>query len=112
MTTAGAIRLALLAAAAIAAVAWPLLTYSVTLAAFGAVHVLCELRYIDLRFGNRVERRVRIGLLAGVAAIVAGRLARRAGLVPPELVDVVELALGAGLVLLVLPTWCRCCCSR
>lgn len=102
--SARAIRLALLAIAVIGAVAWPLLTYSVTLAAFGAIHVLCELRYIDLRFGARVERRVRVGLLVGVAAIAAGRLVQQTGLVQPA---VVELVLGAGLVALVLPTLAR-----
>jgi hypothetical protein len=34
------------------AVAAPLLAYSVTLASFGAAHVLSELRYVDLRFGR------------------------------------------------------------
>lgn len=34
----------------------PLLTYSCTLALFGAAHVFSELRYIDQRFGERIKR--------------------------------------------------------
>jgi hypothetical protein len=104
-------RAVVLAAAALAAVAWPLLTYTLTLAAFGAVHVLCELRYVDLRFGPRIERRLRIALLAGVGLIAAGRLARSAGLWPPAIADVVELAIGVGLVALVIPTLRRARCA-
>jgi hypothetical protein len=96
-------RGALLALAAVASVAWPLLTYTLTLAAFGAVHVLCELRYVDLRFGARVERRLRTGLLVGVGLIAAGRLLRGA-VVPPAIADGLEIAIGLGLIVLVVPT--------
>ncbi len=100
-------RLAVLAAAALAAVAWPLATYTLTLALFGVVHVLCELRYVDLRFGARIERRLRIGLLVAVGAIAAERLARRAGLLDADVGALLELGLGVALVVLVLPTLVR-----
>jgi len=45
------------------AVAAPLLVYSVTLASFGAAHVLAELRFVDLRFG-RVLGSGRVALMA------------------------------------------------
>jgi hypothetical protein len=100
-------RAALLAAAALAAVAWPLATYTLSLAAIGVVHVLCELRYVDRRFGARVERRLRLALLATLAAIVAGRLARRAGVVDAEAGALLELGLGLALVVAVLPALAR-----
>lgn len=53
------------------AIAAPLLVYSVTLASFGAAHVLSELRYVDRRFGRGLGTG-RIGLmgllLAGAAS--------------------------------------------
>lgn len=101
------LRGALLVGAAVAAVAWPLATYTLSLAVLGAVHVLCELRYVDVRFGDRVGRRLRVGLLAALAAIVAGRLARIAGGLDAGTGTLLELGLGVALVALVLPTLVR-----
>lgn len=70
----GLVALALLAVAA--AVLAPLAAYSVTLAAFGAAHVLSELRYVDRRFGRALGLR----RVAAMGAFLAGAvLARSVG---------------------------------
>lgn len=56
-----------------AAVAAPLLVYTITLASFGAAHVASELRYIDRRFAGRISPD-RIGLMA---LLLTGALAAR-----------------------------------
>ena len=72
------LRLALLAAvvpaAAIAAVLWPLWTYALTLALFGLPHVLVELRYVDERFAARLPRRFATFLVGGLGAVVLLRM--------------------------------------
>jgi hypothetical protein len=55
----------------IAAVAAPLLVYSLTLAMFGAAHVLSELRYVDRRFG----RGLGLPYAAVMGALLAGAVA-------------------------------------
>ena len=77
----------------------PLATYSVTLALFGLPHVLSELRYVDRRFGRRLERRFLLSIAILLPAIVAIRasvvfhlLDARLG-VPAELGGVAVLAL-------------------
>jgi hypothetical protein len=57
-----------------ATVAVPLLVYSMTLATFGAAHVVSELRYIDYRFG----RRLGIPYAAVIGPLLAGAMAARA----------------------------------
>ena len=58
--------------------------YSLTLATFGAAHVLAELRYVDRRFG----RRLGIPYVATLAPLLAGAVAARAagvfGLLDPK----------------------------
>lgn len=93
---------ALLALWSLAAVAAPLLAYSVSLAAFGLAHVLSELRYVVRRFGPRAPRWAWISaavLLAGVAGL---RVARLAG-APAEVTAPVECALVAALAALAWP---------
>lgn len=58
----------------VAAVAMPLLIYSVTLATVGLAHVLSELRYVDRRFGRRIAP----ARLAAMAALLAAAAAARA----------------------------------
>lgn len=103
----GAGRAALLVAAALAAVAWPLATYTLSLATFGVAHVLCELRYVDLRFGARLGHRLRAALVATLLVVVVGRLARRDGYLLPSTSTVLELGLGVVLIALVMPTLWR-----
>jgi hypothetical protein len=81
------------------AVVAPLATYTVTLAVFGLPHVLSELRYVDRRFGRRLERCFLIPmavLLPAIATIRAGVVLHvipvALGL-PAELGGVVLLAL-------------------
>ncbi len=84
-----------------AAVAAPLLVYSLSLATFGGAHVLSELRYLDRRFGQGI----RAGRLASILLLLAGAVTARAlGVfhlldtaltVPAELAFVTALALAA-----------------
>ena len=60
---------------ALAAVAAPLLVYSVSLAVFGLAHVGMELRYIDARFGPRVARRLALTIAVLLISVVCVRVA-------------------------------------
>lgn len=84
---------------AVLAILAPLATYSVTLALFGLPHVLSELRYVDRRFGRRLERRFLLPIAILLPVIVAIRtsvvfhlLDARFG-IPAELGGVAVLAL-------------------
>lgn len=90
-------------AAAVCAVLLPLATYAVTLAAFGLVHVLAELRYVDGRFSPRVPWRLGTVLLAIVGGIVLARLLGLAQVLPRRAVGWVELGLVAALAACTLP---------
>ncbi len=85
----------------LAAIVAPLLVYSITLASFGAAHVLAELRYVDLRFGRRLGRIypwVIGALLAGAVMARVGGVFGFLSLVPAitlELSFVAALALSA-----------------
>jgi hypothetical protein len=81
----------------------PLATYTVTLAVFGLPHVLSELRYVDHRFGRRLERRLLLPIAVLLPAIVALRTATVFHLIPPTLGVTAELG---GVALLAL------CCAR
>jgi len=107
MSLASPRRLVLLALAAVAAIAWPLLTYAGTLAAFGLAHVLCELRYLDARFGDRVGPMLRRTLLVGCLAIAIGRIVRKLELVPAAHATTIELGIAVVLVAAVFPVLAR-----
>lgn len=98
---------ALLLLAALASVAWPLATYTSTLAAFGLTHVLSELRYVDLRFGRRLGRTLAWGMGAALLGIVLVRLSLLAGFMGRPVALVLELGCGLALVALVLPSLLR-----
>ncbi len=89
---AGATLAAGFAGFALLAILSPLAAYSAALAAFGLPHVLSELRYVDRRFGRRLEP----GLVAMVLAMLAGIVAIRAAtvfhLMPPTIGVPAELA--------------------
>lgn len=55
------------------AAALPLATYATSLALLGWVHVLSELRYVDLRFGPTLSRHLRLSLLVPLALIALER---------------------------------------
>jgi len=82
-------------AAFVAAVALPLATYTTALALFGFAHVASELRYVDHRFGARLD-----GGLAGTLAVLLAiavllRLAGMRGWLDPSLAVGLEVGLGA-----------------
>ena len=85
--------------ATVAAVAAPLLVYSITLATFGLAHVLSELRYVDRRFGRRIAP----ARIAAMAALLAGAAAARAcgvfDIVAPAKAVAAELSFVIGLAL-------------
>lgn len=97
----------MLSLAALASVAWPLATYTLTLGAFGLTHVLSELRYVDLRFGRRLGRTLAWGMGAALLGIVLVRLSLLAGIVGRPVALVLELGCGLALVALVLPSLLR-----
>jgi len=77
---------------ALLAILSPLAAYSIALAAFGLPHVLSELRYVDRRFGRRLERGLVAMVLAMLAGIVAIRAATVLHLIPPAIGVPAELA--------------------
>lgn len=81
------------------AVLAPLLVYTVSLASFGAAHVLSELRYVDRRFGRALGE-LQIALMALLLAGAAG--ARALGvfdILDTQVAVVAELACVAALAL-------------
>lgn len=96
---AGALGLAGLSAFAVLAISAPLAAYTVTLAAFGLPHVLSELRYVDLRFGRRIDRRflwsiaLLLSLIVAIRACTVFHLISNQVGVPAELGGVALLAL-------------------
>jgi hypothetical protein len=77
---------------ALLAILSPLAAYSGALAVFGLPHVLSELRYVDRRFGRRLEPGLLVTVLAILAGIVAIRAATVFHLVPAGLGVPGELA--------------------
>ena len=77
----------------------PLLVYSLTLATFGAAHVLSELRYVDRRFGHRlgIPRVVFMGLM--LAGAVAARSCGVFGFMDAVDAVVIELSFVVALAL-------------
>ena len=65
---------AILLALSVAAICTPVWLYSTTLAIFGGMHVLSELRYVELRFGARLK-----GLMLPVGLFLAGLVVLRGG---------------------------------
>jgi hypothetical protein len=84
---------------AVLAVMAPLATYTVTLAVFGLPHVLSELRYVDRRFGRRMERRFLLPIIVLLPLIVAIRASVVFHLLPPDIGFPAELGLVALLAL-------------
>ncbi|MBV6626517.1 MAG: hypothetical protein KI793_26860 [Rivularia sp. (in: Bacteria)] len=93
----------LILTAAFISVAFPLATYTLTLASFGLAHVLTELRYVNSRFHPRLsidlQRRIVILLLI----IVNLRILQLLGIVNSSISVPLELICVIGLVILVMP---------
>ncbi len=77
----------------------PLAAYSAALALFGLPHVLSELRYVDQRFGRRLERGQLASILALLALIVSLRTAVLLQFLPSQIGVPAELAGVAALAL-------------
>lgn len=95
---------ALLAVAAIAAVVAPLLVYSTTLAAFGAAHVLVELRVLDIRYRRILRPTAWHGIAAALAVVFVIRCAANLDAIPRTFAHPLELVAGCAGVLAVVPS--------
>lgn len=94
---------AAMAPAALASVAWPLLTYTLSLAAFGLAHVLWELHYVRARFGPRLEVSLKRLLGALLLAVVALRVSRIGDVTSTSTSGALELLVVVALCAAVLP---------
>src|SRR5215475_8907360 len=83
----------------VAAVAAPLLVYSLSLATFGLAHVLSELRYVDRRFGRSLGMSQVVAMGALLAGIVAARASGVFGLLDSTTAITAELGLVVALAL-------------
>lgn len=98
-----ALLVGLLAVAAVAAIAAPLLVYSTTLAAFGAAHVLVELRVLDVRYRRVLHPRAWHAIAIALAIVFAIRCAANLDAIARPLAHRLELAAGIACVLVVVP---------
>jgi hypothetical protein len=96
--------MALVGLAALASVAAPLLTYSLTLAVFGLPHVIQEMRYLRRRFDQALGA-VFWAVIALLALVAISRFAAFMDVLSYSSMRGIELATGTGLVLLVAPRW-------
>lgn len=85
---------------AIGAIAFPFATYATTLATFGIAHVAIELRYIDSRFHQQLDRTLESRLAILLIAIAWWRCCAIFGWLAAEIAHILELSCGLGLVLL------------
>ncbi len=97
----------LILACALASVALPLATYTLTLAAFGLAHVLTELRYVDARFNRRTGSNLRWGLVQFLLIIVMLRTLLVFGFLPSNIWIVIELTCVVTMMGLVVPVLAR-----
>lgn len=93
---------ALLAVAAVAAVAFPLLVYSTTLALFGLAHALVELRVLDVRY-RRALGGAGLGVALALGVVFAVRCAATVHWIPRDVAHVIELGAGFAAVLVLIP---------
>ncbi len=95
----------LLAAAALAATAFPLLVYSTTLATFGLAHAVVELRVLDHRYRRSLPSLAVWVVGAALLCVFAVRVATNLGWVGRGLAHDLELASGCAAVVAMVP-WC------
>ena len=84
-------------------VAFPLATYTLSLALFGLAHVLSELRYIDLRYGRSIGQHLRWVIGLSLLTVVTLRGAQLLGLIAPDAGQSLEVGVVVLLSLSVLP---------
>ena len=94
---------AVAAFAVLAATVFPLLSYSTSLALFGLVHVLSELRYVDARFGARLPRSLWLQCAVPLALIVGLRALRLLEIIDSDVSVGGEMALVTVLLGLAVP---------
>lgn len=80
-------------ASLIMSVCFPLLTYGSTLAIFGLAHVASELRFVDQRFGKRINYRFCIALAILLLGVIATRSTMVFGLAQASVAYNIELGL-------------------
>lgn len=85
-------------------VAFPLATYTLTLATFGLAHVLTELRYVDYRFNQRLTIDLRKKIVILLLVIVNLRILQIFGVVSSSISIPLELTCVIALVAVVMPT--------
>ncbi|MBD2364547.1 hypothetical protein H6G36_25795 [Anabaena minutissima FACHB-250] len=88
---------------AILSVAFPLATYTFTLATFGLTHVLTELHYVNNRFSQRLGNDLRLRISQLLLLIICFRSLQVFGLVSTWVSIPLELSCVIGLVALVIP---------
>ena len=90
-------------AIALVSVAFPLATYTLTLAAFGLAHVLTELRYVDARFNPRTDRDLRWGIAQLLLIVVILRIFLLFGFISTSVWAITELSCVVTMMALVVP---------
>jgi hypothetical protein len=98
-----ALGVSFILAMALCAVAWPLATYTLSLAAFGLAHVLSELRFVHRRYGKRIHTQLAGVLVALLAGVVALRIASLTQVLSPSIASQAEVGLALALGIVVLP---------
>lgn len=93
----------LILTAAFTSVAFPLATYTLTLAIFGLAHVLTELRYVNSRFHQRLDIDLQRKIIILLLIIVNLRISEIFGVVNSSISVPLELICVIGLVILVIP---------
>lgn len=99
----GLLAAVLVATAVITATAFPLLTYSLTLATFGLAHAVVELRVLDVRYRSTVAAGPWRWVLLALVGVFAIRIAANLGVVPRSSAHVLELVGGVAATLAVVP---------
>ncbi|MEO1432718.1 MAG: hypothetical protein AAFV71_27335 [Cyanobacteria bacterium J06633_8] len=93
----------LILTAAFLSIAFPLATYTLTLASFGLAHVLTELRYVNYRFSQRLHIDLQRKIVILLLIIVNLRITELLGIVNSAISVPLELICVIGLVILVMP---------
>ncbi|MEM9926960.1 MAG: hypothetical protein AAF915_25000 [Cyanobacteria bacterium P01_D01_bin.50] len=98
------VAILLILTAAFVSVAFPLATYTLTLASFGLAHVLTELSYVDSRFNKRLNIDLRKKIVILLLAIVNLRILQVFDALTSWISIPLELICVIGLVTVVIPT--------
>lgn len=97
------VAIALVLISAILSVAFPLATYTLTLATFGLTHVLTELHYVNNRFRQRLNNHLQIQISQLLFLIICVRSLQIFDIIPSWVGILLELGFVVGLVVIVIP---------